>query len=338
MKKLVLILSLIATMACSGVAQVLKTQGNAFLLGDEPIEMWGIRAASATQHDTLTEALIGNLDAYKRHRVNAVSIFLQGSSGGFSDPFSSDGKALDKDHQRRLYSIVEACADRSMVVIVGIFYQRVVANLKGNRKVSTPEAIKSATRTVAELLKPYRNVIINIANEQNSFHYRKFAAFSFNDPHNIIDLCKIVKEQDTERIVGAGGYHDSLNVIIGRSDWVDVLLFDTDGKDVEKGHHSGWHYDYFRAQGVPDKPIINVEIFGGWTKQFTPPGNYSEVGKEIHLREIIEAKKRPGLWVHLHSNTWCQGSADGFPIRYDLGGQGTKEDPGIRWWFEAIKR
>lgn len=322
----------------SGLTQVLSIQGHTCFLDDEPVEMWGLRAASATQHDSLTDALIASLDSYQQHGANAVSIFLQGSSGGFADPFSVDGNSMDKDHQRRMHKIVEACAKRSMVVIVGIFYQRVLANQQDSRKVSTPAAIIHATRTVTALLKPHRNVIINIANEQNSFYYRKFEAFSFNDPHNIIDLCQVVKQEDPERIVGAGGYHDSLNAIIGKSDWVDVLLFDTDGKDVEKGHHSGWHYDYFRAQGVPDKPMINVEIFGGWTKQFIPPGNYTDAGKEIHLKEIAEARKRPGLWVHLHANTWCQGPADGFPIRYDLGGSGTKADPGIRWWFEAIKK
>jgi hypothetical protein len=66
-----------------------------------------------------------------------------------------------------------------------------------------------------------------------------------------------------------------------------------------------------------------------------PPGVYTEEGKKIHIQEIIEAKKRPGLSVHLHSNPWCQ-PPEGYPIRYDLGGMGTPQDPGILWWFKAI--
>lgn len=212
MKNYIFILLCMSSMWHNSLAQVFTIQGHTCLLDDEPLEMWGLRAASATQHDSLTDALMASLDSYQQYGANALSIFLQGSSGGFADPFSVDGTAMDEDHRRRMQRIVEACAERSMVVIVGIYYQRVLANQQDSRKVSTPDAIVQATRTVTALLRPYRNVIINIANEQNSFHYRKFEAFSFNDPHNIIDLCEVVKQVDPERIVGAGGYHDSLNV------------------------------------------------------------------------------------------------------------------------------
>ncbi len=317
-------------------AQTLSLDGHTFTLDQVPIEMWGIRVASATQHDSLTLQLINQLDNYKDYGLRCISIYLQGSSGGYSDPFNPDGTMLDSHHKQRLTKIIEACAERDIVVIVGIFYQRVMSDQRRNRHLQTAKSVVQATKTVAKILRPYRNVIINIANEQNSFHYQKFTPFDFNNPQRIIDLCKEVKQIDPHRIVGGGGYHDSSNVVIGRSPWVDVLLFDTYGKDVEVDHHSGWHYDYYQSQGVINKPMINVEIFGGWTKRFTPPGVYPMKGKHIHLQEIREAKKRPGLWVHLHANLWCQGLADGYPIRYNLGGNGTVDDPGIRWWFEEL--
>ena len=152
-----------------------------------------------------------------------------------------------------------------------------------------------------------------------------------------MSLCEEVKRMDPDRIVGGGGYSDSLNVIIGKSEYVDVLLFDTFSEDIENGQHSGWHYNYFRAEGVPDKPIVNVELFGGWTRMFTPQGVYTSEGKEIHFKEIEAAKKRPGLYVHLHSNPWFQGVAQDFENRFDLGGNGTSEDPGVRWYFNKIK-
>jgi hypothetical protein len=189
---------------------------------------------------------------------------------------------------------------------------------------------------VTEKLKPFRNVIINIANEQNSSHYQPYKAFAFNKPENIISLCKEVKNSDPDRIVGGGGYHDSMNVVIGKSNYVDVLLFDTYSVDIDNGYHSGWHYDYFKAAGVPEKPIVNVEIFGGWTRKFTPQGVYAQDGKEIHFIEIEEAKKRPGLYVHFHSNPWFQGVAQEWNNRFNLGGEGTSGDPGVRWYFEKI--
>lgn len=316
----------------------LHIYGNQFFLNGEPFDMIGLRVASASQSDSLTNLLINQLDDYKATGLNTISVFVQGSSGGYSDPFSSDGKSLQKSHSDRLIRIIEECNERSMVVIVGIFYQRVFGNyFKNHRSLNDAEAIYSATKTLTEILKPYRNVIINIANEQNSNGYKDFSAFDFRNPQNIIELCSLVKQVDPTRIVGGGGYKDDSNIIIGKSQYVDVLLFDTWDEDVEKGHTSGWHYDFFRGNGVPDKPMVNVEIFGAWTRIASPPGVYSEAVKKIHLAEIDEAQKRPGLSVHLHSNLWCQGPADGFPVRFDLGGDGTPDNPGIRWWFEYAK-
>ncbi len=337
-RKLNIISALIFVLNCawlSSDAQVLSVEGHAFYLNEEPFDMWGVRVASAAQHKTYTRSLIANLNSYKSAGINTISVFLQGSSGGFTDPFQNSGLSLERGHWKRLKKIVRACAKRQMAVIVGIFYQRTVKDPEISNLKSELE-IRNAVRTTAEKLKPYRNVIINIANEQNSSHYREFEPFDFNKPENIISLCQEVKKVDPNRIVGGGGYQDSLNVIIGKSEFVDVLLFDTFSKDIEHGQHSGWHYDFFREQGVPDKPIVNVELFGGWTRQFMPPGVYTEEGKAIHYQEIEAAKNRPGLSVHLHSNPWFQALAQGLPNRFDLGGIGTSDDPGVRWFFDKI--
>lgn len=319
-----------------GEAQTLKVKGEIFTFDDKPFDMWGVRVASASQYEQFTQSLIANLDDYKALGINTISVFLQGSSGGFSDPFQDNGKSVDPAHWQRMVQINEACQQRDMVVVVGIFYQRAVGDPE-IRNLQNETDIRNAVITVTERLKPFSNVIINIANEQNSSHYKAFEAFSFNNPEKIVELCKLVKETDPLRIVGGGGYHDSSNVVIGKSEYVDVLLFDTFSEDVKNNHHSGWHYDYFKAEGVPDKPIVSVEIFGGWTSQFTPQGVYSEAGKKIHWQEIEVAKKQQGLYVHFHSNPWFQGEAQKLGNRFDLGGDGTSENPGVRWYFEKIK-
>jgi hypothetical protein len=317
------------------ISQELSINGHSFYLDEKSFNMWGVRVASASQNDDYAKSLISNLDDYKASGINSISVFLQGSSGGFSEPFKNGGLEIQNDDWKRLVRIIEACAKKEMVVIVGIFYQRTVkdpeiSNLK------TEVEIRNAVKTVTKKLKPYRNVIINIANEQNSSHYKAFKAFNINKPENIISLCEVVKEIDPDRIVGGGGYNDSLNVIIGKSEFVDVLLFDTFSEDIDNGHHSGWHYDFFRAQGVPDKPIVNVELFGGWTRMFMPQGVYTYEGKAIHFAEIKAAIERPGLYVHLHSNPWFQAVAQELPNRFDLGGNGTPESPGVRWYFDYI--
>ncbi|MBW6537106.1 MAG: cellulase family glycosylhydrolase [Mariniphaga sp.] len=317
------------------LSQELKVNGQFFTLDEKPFDMWGVRVASASQTKEFTKSLITSLDDYKESGINCISVFLQGSSGGYSDPFGDNGKTIDKKHLKRLRQIIKACTKKDIVVIVGIFYQRTIRDPEiGNLK--SEEAIRNAVLTVTEKLKPFKNIIINIANEQNSSYYKGYKPFNFNDPDNIISLCKEIKQTDPNRIVGAGGYHDSSNVVIGKSEYVDVLLFDTFSGDIEKGHDSGWHYNYFKAEGVPEKPIVNVEIFGGWTGQFTPQGVYTPEGKEIHWKEIEAAKKQPGLYVHFHSNTWFQGAGQDFRNRFDLGGMGALDDPGVRWYFEKI--
>ena len=331
-------LQIAASIILKAKQHVLSVKGPLFYLNDRPFDMWGIRVASASQSEALTSHLIAQLDDYKRYGVNTIDVFLQGSSGGFSDPFIDNGKQIKADHLNRLKRIINACNEREMVVVAGIFYQRTMANMDSVRQISNGEGVRNAAETVARELKGHRNIIINIANEQNSGHYAKCQFYDFNDPENIINLCKAVKAVAPKMLVGGGGYHDEKNIIIGKSSAVDVLLFDTFDNDVVNGQHSKWHYNLFRSNGVTNKPIVNVEMFGGWTGRFMPPGVYTEAGKRTHLKDVDEAASTVGLYVHFHSNPWCQGLSVGKETHFELGGMGTAEDPGIRWWFQEVRK
>ena len=302
----------------------LTIDGERWLFDGRPFDLWGIRTASGTMDDDQCRHLTDQFDAYLAHGVNAVTVFYQGCRGGNYDPFTPDGTAVDPGHQERMERIVQAAAERGMVVIVGIFYQAAPIGL------ADADAVRNAVRAVTDGLQPYRNIIINVCNEPNSGEWRKFPAFDFNDPQRVIELCRLVHEVDPDRIVGGGGYDHTLNPIIGRCDDVDVLLFDTAGIE----HGSGALFDRFRANGVTGKPMVNVETFGGWTKQFLR-GVFDADVRQAYFREIDDALARPGLSVFFHNNPWCQSQTD--PLRYDLGGQGTPDDPGIRWYFERVR-
>ena len=58
--------------------------------------MWGVRVASATQRNNYTNSLISNLYDYKAAGINTISVFLQGSSGGYIDPFENGGLEIEK--------------------------------------------------------------------------------------------------------------------------------------------------------------------------------------------------------------------------------------------------
>ncbi|GAB5558650.1 MAG: hypothetical protein SynsKO_02970 [Synoicihabitans sp.] len=294
----------------------------AFFLDGQPFDMWGIRVASATQDEAQTQHLIDQLDAYRNHGVNTVTVFYQGSSGASYDPFSPDGRGLDAGHHERMERIIQACAVRDMVVVVGIYYQKAPFGL------SDAAAVKEGVRTVTKLLRPYRNIIINVANEQNSRNWADEAeVFDFREPANIIELCRIVREEDADRLVGGGGYDADKNRIIGESPHVDVLLFDANQAIAS--------VDLFReltAGGKINKPFVNVEVFGGWTGRH-PRGIFEPVVKAEFLRELHEAATTPGLYLFFFSAPWSQQE----PMRYDLAGSGTAEDPGIRWFFEKLQ-
>ncbi|QDV34379.1 Serpin (serine protease inhibitor) [Tautonia plasticadhaerens] len=128
--------------------------------------------------------------------------------------------------------------------------------------------------------------------------------------------------------VSEEGTEAAAAVVIGRSPEVDALLFDTAGPEPDSGTLS----DRFMAAGVKCKPIVNVELFGGWTGRFER-GVFPEEVRRAYLREVEAAAARPGLSVFFHNNPWCQQE----PMRYDLAGSGTEDDPGIRWYFEAVR-
>jgi hypothetical protein len=307
-------------------AATLSVQGRLFQLDGQPFDMWGIRVAGASQSQSLTDRLIAELDTYRSHGVNTVSIYYMGCSAIYSDPFSPDGRSVDPAHQARMEAIIRACAARGMVVIAGVFYQRSEAP-----QLRDWDAAIAAVETVARSLRPFRNVILNIANEQNSSRYRRLPWARVNNPEDVIALVRVARAAAPGLLVGAGGYDHAKNETIGRAPEMDMLLFDTLGPE-----DSGELFRRFLAAGV-DKPMVNVETFGAWTARFQPQGVFPAEARNRYLSEVAAAAEYEGLFLHFHNNPWCQPAPAEGEIRYDLGGQGTAADPGIRWYFEAVR-
>jgi len=321
-------------LACIGfsmtpAAEVARA-GDRLLLDGRPLKLWGVRTASAAQTAAATAHLIAQLDAYLAHGINAVTVFYQGSSGGYSNPFSADGAVLDPAHHTRMTEIITACDRRGMIVIVGVFYQRAEFPPTGT-------AFEAMVRTATRALRPHRNVILNIANEQNSSLYRDSnAVFDLGDPARLIALCDLVHAEDPARLVGAGGYDHAKNITLGRSRSVDVLLFDTNGPE-----DSGALFDRFVAAGVTDKPIVNVEQFGAYSAKSDFPkraGVFTAANRALYLREIDAARTRSAFHTFFFDVRWLQGTGHGqTENRYDLGGEGTEASPGWRWYAAAVR-
>ena len=314
----------IPTPTPSGTQHVLTINGPAFYLDGTRMQLWGARTASATKDDAQANHLIAQLDDYKSHGVNSVTVFYQGCRGAKYDPFSSDGRTINAGHEARMEKIIKAANDRGMVVIVGLYYFAAPLNAKDGA------AVRTTVKTVARALKPYRNIIINIANEQNSTEYRDTnRKFNFNDPKRIIELAGIIKTEDPSRLVGGGGFSEASNKVIGKAATIDALLYDAAGNGVLPA--AGPLYDKYIAAGIT-KPIVNVELLGGWTKQF-PRGIFGASIQSKYKSEVDAGISRPNLGIFFHNNPWMQD----IPMRYDLAGIGTSASPGIRWYFDYVK-
>jgi hypothetical protein len=325
-----------------------------------PLEVWGVRVASAAVREEWTQALIDHLDDYRRYGVNALTVFYQGSSGGHLQAFSDDGRELDAGVRERIDRLVRACADRDMLVVAGIFYQR--------ERLPTREAYVRAAEAAARHLAGYENVIINLVNEHNSAGW-EHCPFPVRTVEGIIELCQVVRAAAPDRLVGGGGIHPGVNAELSVRPELDLLLFDWHGASQEAVEH-------YRAAGST-KPLMNVELFGGWAQGFVeeddvpqpgvniswpgwgrntpaaaPPGRRriqgvlpeqtqgTHRGRADFLSEVEYAARTPGFSLFGHFPGWWQGPSrqPTFDCRFDLGGNGTRASPGIRWYFEAVAR
>jgi hypothetical protein len=345
-----------------------------------PLEVWGVRVASAAAQDAWTDQLVAHLDEYLRYGVNALTVFYQGSSGGSLRAFSPDGRQIDPAVQRRLERIVEAAVERKMLVVAGVFYQNQTARLDPAHGpwLESRAAYPRAVEAVARSLRRYPNVIVNTCNEHTVRQFET-CPFPMRTAEGIAELCRASKEGDPDRLVGGGGGHGAghgggetgVNEQLVARPEVDVLLWDW-------GERSP---DAVAAYGKvdPNKPTMNVEVFGARAQGFveidarsggdrtwvgwvgggstTPPppegrrriqgvfadhtageGRAIHRGKADFQAEIAFAARTPGFSLFGHFPGWYQGPSrdPSFDNRFDLGGQGTIEDPGIRWYFEAV--
>jgi hypothetical protein len=349
-----------------------------FSLDGAPLELWGVRVASAAAKDAWTADLVRHLDAYLAHGINALTVFYQGSSGGALQAFSDDGREIDPAVRRRMERIVGAAAERRMVVVAGVFYQNQVSRLDPQHGawLAGRDAYPRAVETVARHLRRYPNVVLNVCNEHTVGSFEA-CPFPMRTAEGVVELCRAAKQGDPDRLVGGGGGERGagVNEELLTHPEVEVLLFDW-------GDPSPAAVAAYRAVD-PHKPLMNVEVFGARAQGFvevddaTSPGNEfgvvewigggsttappgpgrrriqgvfpeqtAGVGRAVHrgkadfLAEIAYAAQTPGYSLFGHFPAWYQGPSrdPSFDIRFDLGGQGTLEDPGIRWYFEAVAR
>ena len=154
--------------------------------------------------DENTSQFIAQLDEYRRHGLDAVTINLQGGLSNrawgenyHNSAWSSSGE-LDPAYAKRLGKVLDALAEREMVGIVGLFYFRQDQVLRGT------SAVSNAVENAIDFLEPWRDgIIVEVVNESD---------------HGLVDQASLRRPQTRELVsrLRSAGYHASYSMVPGR--------------------------------------------------------------------------------------------------------------------------
>jgi hypothetical protein len=124
------------------------------------------RKRSEFDSDKNTSRFISKIPEYNSYGVRAFTLNLQGGfpgyEGAINSAFRTDG-SLRKSYLGRIKRVIEECDKRSMVVVLGIFYQR------QDQILQDEPAVKRAVVNAVNWVKDsgFANVVVEIANEYN---------------------------------------------------------------------------------------------------------------------------------------------------------------------------
>lgn len=307
-----IILIFTAFISLNALAQgnVFGVNGSQTTLNGKPITVLGLRCSNALLSDTSTTDLIEYLDVYKRYGLNTVSVFVMGSRYGDIKGYNEDA-SLNEKFMVRLARIIEAADKLEMIVLVGCLYW-------GGSKAKwelweQKDAERAIFNTVLWLAENnYRNVFIDVDNEGMGKKFKEF---------DQAGLVKSAKKADSSYFVATNFKGDpppAADLGIHFSNKVP-------GKP------------YIESEGTPDNAPGNY--WGAYSKK-PPLYNYINIGvytDEMKQRQIIMTKECLDKgWGYMMASTWLQCVPPHGPNAYP-GGDGSEENPGIRWWLEAVK-
>lgn len=270
--------------------QVSLDAGGRILLNGQVSTLFGFRVGSAPLRDDWTDALIGQLDLWRAHGVNALIVWLQGTSGGYTRLFTADGAALLTGPQpilartnfaitdtlspngttsaaeviARTRRIIAEADRRGMVVIAGLFYRSAL------QQGDTPASLATAAGTAARAIGPHGNLLFNVFNEAQT-----------ERPLESVDALRgyirAVKAAVPGALVGAGSLRAAMTPAIADIPELDIVMQDAG----RTGPETIAVFDDLRRR--TPKAIINVESFEGFgsgtlddlTMSVRPPPGYT---------------------------------------------------------------
>jgi hypothetical protein len=302
-----------ASAATRGGGNVLSIQGSEILLNDRPIKIKGLRFSASLISDRTTQELIGQLDTFQSYGVNAISVYLMGSRFSDVKGYRPDA-TLDPVYAGRLARIIEAADARGMLVLVGCLYwstSRAKEDLAHWKQTDANRAVANTVTWLAE--RKYGNVFVDPDNEGMA---TKATGWSFAD---LIDAGHAANPRC-------------------------LIAYNSHATPTPANADLGIHH----SARIPGKPYVETEgtpanapggYWGSYSKRegfnnYLNVGVYTDAMKENQKTRTAELIDRAN--GYMFASTWLQAAPPLGP-RVDLGGNGTAENPGVRWWLEFLR-
>lgn len=286
-------------------------------LNDREIIIKGVRLSNALISDKSVDELIAHLDTFANYGLNSFSVYFQGSRFGDIKGYREDA-SLDPVYTERMSRIIEAADKKGFVVLVGCLYW---STSKARWESWTQKEANLAVANTVKWLKEnnYRNVFIDVDNEGMAMKSMNF------DPASMVAAGK---EIDDTYVIATNFRGDP-------PPEADIAI-----------HHSN------RKEGIPyaetegSAPGVTGGYWGYYSKQGKEWNNGPDLYQYINIGVYTEDMKRAQIDAafrhfdnsegYMMASTWLQCIPPEGP-NYKPGGYGSKEDPGIRWWLEAIR-
>ena len=296
--------------AASGNRNTLTVDGPEIRLNGEPIKVKGLRMSAALMSDATTRELIEHLDQFRSYGVNTISVYVMGSRFTDVKGYRPDA-TLDPVCGARLSRIIVAADARKMIVLVGCLYWGGSRAREELAQWTQADADRAVGNTVAWLkARNYRNVFVDPDNEGMANAAMKWSIGEMIERGHAVDpKCVIAYNAKPAPPSNADlAIHFSPRI---------------SGKP------------YVETEGSPP----NSNYWGAYSK---PKGadNYANVGvytAEMKERQIAATNQLiEGANGYILASTWLQAAPPLGP-NMNPGGDGTHEDPGIRWWLEDLR-
>jgi len=287
---------------------VFSVQGNKTYLDEEEFRVIGLRCSNALLSDETTRDLIAHLDEYRSYGINTISVYFMGSRYSDIRGFNPDA-TLNIAYAERMESIIKACDERGMVVLVGVLYWGMnMGDFENPYYDHWDQAHANlAMRHTVEWLHghSFRNVFVDPDNEGMAHRGKGF---------NLREMIAAAKAVDPSCMVAfnfRGTPPPNADMAIHHSDRdPDIPYIETEGTMPQ------YWGEYSKENGGTS--YINVGI-------------YTERKKAQQLELTRQHLDRGDGYIF--ASTWLQN----VPPHYETGGDGSPCNPGIRWWLEFIK-